>query len=524
MSDVKIVESVIKTLDFFFKKYVIGIIFFVCLIVQICAINNTIVLHLDEPSTFSASTPSNNIGLLKKYAFCYFSWQDGVEYDFRDIYNFLFVPKKDLTHLKKDLLLIRTQKFDNSHPSLYYLTLRIWNITIKNYTPYEMLKHAKFLNLLFYLISFFYMYKLLNLIFDKKDEIYTGIAFAFGSTAIVSLSSLTREYALQSALFVVSTYIFTLLYKKTSDKDITIFNTYGYGLGIGLFLLSGYGALIYASIHSAILFLVMLFRKNKRNILQLILILIIVFTTIKVLCPNYFYYAINNDNSYTLSGKTPNHYSFKNILYSLFVLKHIFMKYIFYKISFWTSVTAYIISIIIYVKNKNIKDIFNKKDLYCLFLIFVCFIWSVIIMIVTPFKVSRYVLAAFPVFGLLYVLLLKNSHKIIKIFVCVLFIAITINHVTNDMYFDHERSTHFIYKYRYRSAPLILNDDFWYVLPYMYINPNKFKTFIYYKDFNPQNSKYKNYYLMTEKYLLPSNNTEPFSWFDKLVIYYIHNE
>ena len=83
------------------------------------------------------------------------------------------------------------------------------------------------------------MYKLLSLIHNRALFISIGLCFAFFNVGSITLVALGREYALQEALFILSTYLLLKFYKKLEIKTrVSVKEIFVFALGFSLFLFS----------------------------------------------------------------------------------------------------------------------------------------------------------------------------------------------------------------------------------------------------------------------------------------------
>ena len=204
---INILKFLYKKFLNFCQKYNIFIIIFLCaFFVQYFLVLSTSSLKEDEICTFSILTSSNQFEGLYKENYYIFNAPNGHVYKISDVQKTIYSPRKGISALLDDLRIIRTQRMDPSHPSLYYSLLRIYSSCLNDFDGYKYLTHARSLNLIFFTIAFFYMYKLLSYINRDKKFISFGLIFAFFPNGVISLSFLAREYEIQSMFFVIVTY------------------------------------------------------------------------------------------------------------------------------------------------------------------------------------------------------------------------------------------------------------------------------------------------------------------------------
>ena len=96
---------------------------------------------------------------------------------------------------------------DAPHASLYYMALRV---ALTGYDAYDMdsfIWRGGVLNLLFFILSFVFMYRLLRRIFGNRHLlVFVGLTLAYFNLLSVRNTMLIREYQMAEALIVMLTY------------------------------------------------------------------------------------------------------------------------------------------------------------------------------------------------------------------------------------------------------------------------------------------------------------------------------
>lgn len=97
---------------------------------------------------------------------------------------------------------------DAPHASLYYMLLRVALTGYDSYDLHEFIYRGVGLNLVFFLLSFLLMYKLLRRIFgDRMLLVYVGLTLAFCNMFSVANTLLIREYQMAETFVLLLSYV-----------------------------------------------------------------------------------------------------------------------------------------------------------------------------------------------------------------------------------------------------------------------------------------------------------------------------
>lgn len=389
--------------DWIKANWIYIIIFFLLFSLRVCAINNKTAFFFDDPASINVSTPNNLFedGTKVKYGWADLRFDYKRNYSVLSIKKVLFESKADIKSIISDLAFLHNKTLDRQHPNLYYSILRIWTAGM-DYSSNNAIKwRGCSLNLIFFTLAFFFMFKFLNEIKSDKKFITLGLFFAFVTTGTISNTLLIRAYPMMEAFFICVLYVFVVLYKSIgtdvnfSKKQICL-----YSLAFSLFLLSEYYSLIVCA-GLFIIFAYKCFIKRDINSLKrLFLIYVFAFTIVLLFCPIYFenFKAIEHMHETKEASNIWNFFDFHN--YGLFILERL-SKYV------YNNVVFYVILLCLFLMGVPIlsNDRFNKKEIKIFFLIFLFVsLYAYIIVSIAPFNEEvaiRYIIITFPIFGLL---------------------------------------------------------------------------------------------------------------------------
>ncbi|MBR1908638.1 hypothetical protein IJ818_06855 [bacterium] len=290
---------------------------------------------------------------------------------------------------------------DTPNTPLYYSLFRISQIGLNSTEIKDVFQRGFYLNLILFSLSFFFMFKLLNILNFEKKYIPIILGFCYLNTGTISISIFARYYALQETAFIILAYVFAVIYK--SEKINTLKNFLKITFAVAFTLLSGYYGIIYSGILGIILLI------KKRPFWFLLCSIAAAFLLTFLIYPNYldFIYAprVNLfDNSLLLN--------ITHHLHLIFVVSILF-NYLFY-------IIALFILFLILLLNKKLL-----KDNILWILISVSFICYILFFLFAPQKVMRYTEPVFPIISLIIpaIIIPCKNYKNILIIMLFLFYA-----------------------------------------------------------------------------------------------------
>ncbi len=278
---------------------------------------------------------------------------------------------------------------DTPNTPLYYSLFRTFQIGNNSNDVKTIFQRGFYLNLILFTLSFFFMFKLLNLLNFEKQYIPFILALCYLNTGTISISIFARYYALQEAAFVIMAYVFVSIYK--AEKINTFKNCLRIVISGALTLLSGY----YGIFYSAILGLILLVK--KRPIWFLIISFLTSIGLTFLIYPNYL------DFIYAPRAGILDNSLISNIIdyFNLFAFAsfQILLNYLFYIV-----ITIVVVTMLI-AHRKFLKD----NTLWVL--VSVNVICYILFLLLAPQKVMRYTEPLFPVLVLIVPAIVLETKK-----------------------------------------------------------------------------------------------------------------
>lgn len=358
-----------------------------------------------------------------------------------DILKDLTINDSSLKDCFDDIKRLYRDTNDPFISNLHYTLLRLAFIGREAVSIKDIIMTGTILNCIFFIISFIFLYKILKLIFEDKDDYILFSLFIMSLSPIsISFSMFLRAYQMQETFFIVITYLVidTIYNKKYSIKNLIITTIIS---GIGYLTL--YSSMLFVLILSAMLFINYLehFKNiNKINIFNPLIKIesykIIIYYAVsfisalfvsRLLYASFFSSLFNANNrastSLKLSGKLLyyiNNLSFDGLLPFLLLLMTIYFFYI--KMS-----------------NKNLF-INIKKDKFKLltFIIILGILYALLGDLTSPFKLERYSATSYTLILFIFplIFLTINNNKI-KYIIFILISIIYIYNITTPKRFSY---------------------------------------------------------------------------------------
>ena len=290
---------------------------------------------------------------------------------------------------------------DAPHASLYYMVLRIALIGFDSFDIHELAWRGGILNLMFFALSFFFMYKLLRRIFgDKLILILCGLALAFGNFMSIANTLLIREYQMAETGIIILTLIAVNLVIAFRENQQVSKLKYVLGFGgiIAYVVSLGYFNAIYVSL-LGIALIVAAFRYNRKNWIPLFFLSALIAVAVAyALYPGFFNFLIHES-----VHKTRAFTSVKNIWSYLFG-RDIIMN--FFTIYGFVIFVVILIGVLVSKERKNIL----KSDKF-LWLPMIVLLSMVIILYASVLKMPRYYYPLLPVLALIVPQLISHLPK-----------------------------------------------------------------------------------------------------------------
>ena len=391
--------------------------------------------------------------------------------------------------------------------NLYYTFLRLAFIGREAVDIKNIIITGTILNCIFSIISFIFLFKILKLIFENKNEFIIFPLLIFSLSPIsISFSMFLRAYQMQETFFIVITYFVlnTIYYNKYSILNLILTSII---TGIGYLTL--YSSLLFILILSAMLFFnyclnidKLEFLKNKYAILNPLLKIksykIIIYYALafisalfvsRILYNSFFASLFNANNrassSLAFSGKLFNYIN--NLAFDglLIILLALFVFILISKI----------------IKKKDLNIIAEKSKFKLLiFIILLGLIFAILGDLTSPYKLERYSASSYILilFFIPLIICFITNLKI-RIILLSLISIIYIFNITNSkrfVYFEVVDKDKYVLTNNYNVyAYKVFFNHYGYA--YEYLNTNLYYTYL--NDSNELNSiKENNFYLMID--------------------------
>ena len=382
------------------KRFIQNQLFLVCLVytlaigMRIYYVFQKSGMHEDEVLSVILSS-YNNYGWTSNY-------EENKIYTGKELKEITFFESGSIRNTLIDIHKLRKDNRDRPHTNLYYSALRLWFTGQQTGNIHRIIVQGCFLNLLFFSLSFFFMYKLAKMLFKNKWIILLSLVVAFLSTGSISNTIFMRPYQLQETLFILFVYLFVYLWQKIEfNRPINSFrNLLLIAMIVGLTLLSGYFAIFFIIPFGIILLFKLYKEKQVTNIYFIIISFISAILITFTIYPNYVKGFITYRGSEAI-GKITGGNIISNMLFSLQNLGRILHENLFYIsiLLFLCVALCYLLWIRRQSLCLTLRNLRNIKQLQMILLI--SLIWMSVIMILAPFKTLRYIVPAIPLFSLL---------------------------------------------------------------------------------------------------------------------------
>ena len=389
--------------------------------------------------------------------------------------------------------------------NLYYTFLRLAFIGREAVDIKNIIITGTILNCIFSIISFIFLFKILKLIFENKNEFIIFPLLIFSLSPIsISFSMFLRAYQMQETFFIVITYFVlnTIYYNKYSILNLILTSIIA---GIGYLTL--YSSLLFVLILSAMLFInyclnidKLEFLKNKYAILNPLLKIksykIIIYYALafisalfvsRILYNSFFASLFNANNrassSLAFSGKLFNYINDLAFDGLLIILLALFVFILISKI----------------IKKKDLNIIAEKSKFKLLiFIILLGLIFAILGDLTSPYKLERYSASSY-IFILFFIPLIICfiTNLKIRIILLSLISIIYIVNITNSkrfVYFEVVDKDKYVLTNNYN---VYAYKSFINYYDFHYLNTNLYYSYL--NDSNELNSiKENNFYLMID--------------------------
>lgn len=327
---------------------------------------------------------------------------DSITYTGKKVTSLVLSDDNSLRGTLYDISKLRHSTRDLPHTNLYYSSLRMGFLGADTGDISQVMLRGFLLNLFFFLVGFFFLYKLASRLFSSKILIVCALAVAFLNPASVGNTLFFRPYQLQETVFILFSYVFVLYCFSITDKKKI--DTWQDMLGISfvtsLTLLTGYFALFYVLILGLFMIYLSYKYKSKSNIRFFIAAFVLAYVFTMAIYAGYNDGWISDRggeamNKLTISG------IIENIGDSLSGLATESLSF------FWSVPVLALILLtstgIFFLRKKNEGQSTPFVKIHRMPLIFAAFglLWILVVLFFAPYKVVRYIVSMFPIVSLL---------------------------------------------------------------------------------------------------------------------------
>lgn len=405
----------------------------------------------------------------------------------KDILKSIMMPDASISGCINDIKELYKNTNDPQISNLYYSFLRLFFIGTDSVNIKELIIRGAILNCILFLISYIFLYKLLKMLFEDKNEYILFFLIIMSlSPASITFSHFLRPYQMQEMFFIVITYIviYTIYYNKYSIVNLLLTSLI---TGFGYLILTS--SMLFVFILSFMLFFnyILTLIKNRRK--QYVLYPLIEIKSYKIILyyatafisallvsrifyTNFFGMLFNNgDRALTtinFSGdifKLINIYAFNGLF--IFIL-------------------IFITSILIR-KTKYVIDVNKDKMNLVFFIIILSIVYIISSNLISPYKYQlRYSGVSYILLLFMFIIIFSfiESNKKLK-YILMLFISIIyIYRITdyNSFFYFYKKDNELdvlkenIPVYMYKT--FYYNYVYGYTYSYSYINTNLYYTYI----------------------------------------------
>ncbi|GHT90383.1 hypothetical protein FACS1894122_00450 [Alphaproteobacteria bacterium] len=460
-----------------------------------------------------------------------------------------------------DIKQLHKDNIDSPHTNLYYSILRVC-MTGTDGDLKDVINRGCYLNLFFWLFSFFFLYKLLKRLFDDDIVISVTLLVAFVSAASLSNAIFLRPYCMQEMLFIILTYVFVCHYQAIEEQSrkYNWKNVIPLSVLSSFVLLSTYLAIAYVFLLIVVLVIVSWMKDQKRNIWFFAASFVLSFALANVLYLKYIngFFVTNSyramqcydiilDYKHFLFGSLESIakaleyifiyllspfavtffgiclFSFRKIRLENFIRNDRIAAIVFASGLLWsfTLLVADPVSIspmIALIVPIIIDEVYDSKTRIAAIVFAVGLLWALACFVVIPYKELRYIMSAFPIIALIVPIVINKVHdfSIRKIAIAVtalVYTAMAFNPLDPDGLI--KQKIEFLYadeKYPFHDKPDVP------VLIYCNTNEWNIVQAIALFDNNPRYQFVKSYDAFLENLLKHDHVFVMMEWFEKLKI------
>lgn len=270
-----------------------------------------------------------------------------------------------------DIFRMHQYNRDTPHTNFYYSIFRLWFTGVKTGNLNYIIWRGCLLNILFFIVSFFFMTLLIRRFTENSLIISLSLFIAFINPANLSLTVFLRPYELQQTFVIIFTYYVACILKAKQD-NVEISTRKNFIIGIiilGLTMLAAYFNMILIGLYGLFIIILCLKRKDWNLLKFFIFMFIGALVFAKIL---YFDFG----NIDYRGAEAASNLSFSNIITNLISVKNGIKNII--KINFFFNLfcsISFIFKYLYYYKKYNTKRIiYSNYGCNSKFFEYICYI------------------------------------------------------------------------------------------------------------------------------------------------------
>jgi len=369
-----------------------------------------------------------------------------------DVKERCFWNDASLTQAVSDIKKLHADNRDRPHTNLYYSLLRLCFVGVSSFDLKQTIWRGCLLNIILFLISFLFFFKMLQLLF-KDDWLPQTICmlFAFCNVGAISNSLLLRTYQLQETCLITFTYfVVKILYNGINNNRLILLS-----IVTALTLLSGYFAATYVLMSYGILLLY-----HGKNSVKIIIFAFIFSLFLSQLLYTNFFCGFS-------CGRAGEGYRalfsieiFNNIWNAICNTYRLLNEYLF---SYHIVIIAFFLTMIIvpFLIFRHII-VLNKNIIITLGIVSISLVWSIGNMFLANWKDLRYISAVFPLIALIsmcFIVSIRRWRKIQLCSCCIILMLVLCGFKTKIPYLYKELSTLKTLLGQYKNKPVYCVDN-----------------------------------------------------------------
>lgn len=296
----------------------------------------------------------------------------------------------DIKSIVKDIKALRNGSSDKLSTNLYYSLFRAFQLNQDSQNIMQYIQRGFFLNLFIFTLSFFVMFKLLNLFDFDKNYIPFVLLVCFLNTGSISNTLFIKAYIIQEFAYILLSYVFVRNIKllKNNGSILNFKNMIFLIFSISLSLFSGYFSLFYLLLLFIAYVIYAIKQKAYKNIGILLTTGFVSLLFVYLIYPSFFEILFvdnpTNSSNFSIFG-----YSLISLAKTMLSL---ICKYLFY-----IPILFILAYCIFYLTKNKIKPANNLV----IVLVIINFLVAILSLYFGIYKILRYIVPTFAIISLI---------------------------------------------------------------------------------------------------------------------------